>query len=157
VKRFVAILLGALTPVTGGGRGRSIAVAPGSSFQDCVAQALLPVRHGFGHFHHRRPIWVVQDAADQKTTPSSIMRDLRAEIAKFYGAGTLSGADAVQARKAFLELRDALTRGEVRAAENQNGRWQVNPWVKQGILLGFRLGELTEVNAGALSFVDKDT
>jgi len=33
----------------------------------------------------------------------------------------------------------------------------VNPWVKQGILLGFRLGELTEVNAGALSFVDKDT
>jgi len=85
------------------------------------------------------------------------MGNLRAEIERFYGAGTLSGADAVQARTAFLELREALTRGEIRAAEKQNGRWQVNAWVKQGILLGFRLGELTETNAGALSFVDKDT
>jgi len=85
------------------------------------------------------------------------MGNLRAEIEKFYAAGTLSAADTVQARRAFLELREALTRGEVRAAEKQNGRWQVNPWVKQGILLGFRLGELTEMNAGELSFVDKDT
>jgi len=85
------------------------------------------------------------------------MGNLQAEIEKFYAAGTLSGADAVQAREAFLELREALTRGEVRAAEKKNGRWQVNAWVKQGILLGFRLGELTEMSAGALSFVDKDT
>jgi 2,3,4,5-tetrahydropyridine-2-carboxylate N-succinyltransferase len=85
------------------------------------------------------------------------MRNLRVEIEKFYGASALTGADAVQARQAFLELREALTRGEVRAAEKQKGRWQVNPWVKQGILLGFRLGELTEMNAGPLSFVDKDT
>jgi 2,3,4,5-tetrahydropyridine-2-carboxylate N-succinyltransferase len=39
-----------------------------------------------------------------------------------------------------------------------NGRWQVNAWVKQGILLGFRLGELVKTGeAGGLSFVDKDT
>ena len=58
----------------------------------------------------------------------------------------------------FIEFRDALTAGKVRAAEKQNGRWVVNTWVKQGILLGFRLGELSEMGGdGGLSFVDKDT
>jgi 2,3,4,5-tetrahydropyridine-2-carboxylate N-succinyltransferase len=61
-----------------------------------------------------------------------------------------------EARSTFLEFRDALTQGKIRAAEKIDGSWVVNAWVKQGILLGFRLGELTEMNAG-LSFVDKDT
>jgi len=85
------------------------------------------------------------------------MEKLRAEIEKLYAAGTLSGADAARARQLFLGLREALTYGQVRSAEKQNGRWRVNAWVKQGILLGFRLGELTETGGGALSFVDKDT
>jgi len=61
-----------------------------------------------------------------------------------------------EALASFLEFRDALTRGEVRAAEKIDGRWIVNAWVKQGILLGFRLGELKRMDAG-LPFVDKDT
>src|SRR5579864_9735073 len=61
-----------------------------------------------------------------------------------------------EARKTFLEFRDALTQGKIRAAEKIDGCWVVNAWVKQGILLGFRLGELTEMGNG-LSFVDKDT
>jgi 2,3,4,5-tetrahydropyridine-2,6-dicarboxylate N-succinyltransferase len=69
--------------------------------------------------------------------------------------------DRDEARSLFLEFRDALTQGKIRAAERDMdpanpGRWVVNTWVKQGILLGFRLGELTEMSAG-LSFVDKDT
>ena len=60
------------------------------------------------------------------------------------------------ARQTFLKFRDELTQGRIRAAEKVDRRWVVNPWVKQGILLGFRLGELTDMNAG-LSFVDKDT
>jgi 2,3,4,5-tetrahydropyridine-2-carboxylate N-succinyltransferase len=64
------------------------------------------------------------------------------------------------ARRTFLEFRDQLTQGKIRAAEkigeNQNACWTVNPWVKQGILLGFRLGELADMTAG-LSFIDKDT
>jgi 2,3,4,5-tetrahydropyridine-2,6-dicarboxylate N-succinyltransferase len=64
------------------------------------------------------------------------------------------------ARRTFLEFRDQLTQGKIRAAEKtvkgKQARWTVNPWVKQGILLGFRLGELTDMSAG-LSFVDKDT
>ncbi len=62
------------------------------------------------------------------------------------------------ARATFLQFRDALTRGEIRAAEKINGEWKVNVWVKQGILLGFRLGELAQMGNGeCLSFVDKDT
>jgi len=59
------------------------------------------------------------------------------------------------ARQTFLDFRDALTQGRIRAAEKIDGQWAVNTWVKQGILLGFRLGELTEMSDG--SFVDKDT
>jgi 2,3,4,5-tetrahydropyridine-2,6-dicarboxylate N-succinyltransferase len=63
-----------------------------------------------------------------------------------------------EARATFLTFRDALTRGEIRAAESVDGRWNVNVWVKQGILLGFRLGELAQMGSGeCLSFVDKDT
>ena len=62
------------------------------------------------------------------------------------------------AREVFEEFRAALTRGEIRAAEKVNGKWRVNAWVKQGILLGFRLGELAQMGSGeCLSFVDKDT
>lgn len=60
------------------------------------------------------------------------------------------------AREIFLEFRDQLTQGKIRAAEKIAGNWIVNAWVKQGILLGFRLGALAEMPAG-LSFVDKDT
>jgi len=62
------------------------------------------------------------------------------------------------ARATFLEFRDLLTRGEIRAAEKIDGNWRVNVWVKQGILLGFRLGQLAQMGSGeCLSFVDKDS
>jgi 2,3,4,5-tetrahydropyridine-2-carboxylate N-succinyltransferase len=63
-----------------------------------------------------------------------------------------------EARRIFFHFRDALTGGKIRAAEKDGERWVVNAWVKQGILLGFRLGQLREMNDGdVLSFVDKDT
>ena len=66
--------------------------------------------------------------------------------------------DPAAARRTFLDFRAALTRGEVRAAEKIAGRWTTNAWVKQGILFGFRLGELQQMSDGdVLSFVDKDT
>jgi len=57
-----------------------------------------------------------------------------------------------------LEFREQLTKGKIRAAEKIDGEWRVNVWVKQGILLGFRIGELSETGTDSgLSFVDKDT
>ncbi len=82
---------------------------------------------------------------------------LRQEIEHLYARGALPTELAVHARHAFREFHEALTLGQIRAAEKQDGQWRVNAWVKQGILLGFRLGELVEMNSGALSFVDKDT
>jgi 2,3,4,5-tetrahydropyridine-2,6-dicarboxylate N-succinyltransferase len=60
------------------------------------------------------------------------------------------------ARKVFLEFRDQLTQGKIRAAEKIDDKWKTNAWVKQGILLGFRLGALADMTSG-LSFIDKDT
>lgn len=62
------------------------------------------------------------------------------------------------ARTAFEELRDALERGALRAAEPGADGWQVNAWVKRGILLGFRLGRIEDLEpAGPLTFRDKET
>ena len=82
------------------------------------------------------------------------MSSLQTEIQRLASLGAIE--QSAEARQTFLDFREALTRGEVRAAEKINGQWTVNAWVKQGILLGFRLGELSEMDAG-LSFVDKDT
>jgi 2,3,4,5-tetrahydropyridine-2,6-dicarboxylate N-succinyltransferase len=84
------------------------------------------------------------------------MHKLQAAIERLASLGEVESDP--EARKIFLEFRDALTQGRIRAAENAGGRWLVNVWVKRGILLGFRLGELCEMNDGSvLSFVDKDT
>ncbi len=81
---------------------------------------------------------------------------MRSAIEGFSATGVIP--DAVEARRVFLDFRTRLTRGEVRAAEKIDGAWAVNAWVKQGILLGFRLGELKEMSEGEIfSFVDKDT
>ena len=71
-----------------------------------------------------------------------------------------SGSEFTAADRAVFEkLKAALNRGEVRAAEkNEEGQWNVNSWVKQGILLGFRMGKLTDMSGGSsLRFLDKDT
>jgi 2,3,4,5-tetrahydropyridine-2-carboxylate N-succinyltransferase len=73
------------------------------------------------------------------------------------GAAAVGVADAEQA---FEELRLALETGIVRAAEPDETTelgWRVNAWVKRGILLGFRLGQLADMSGSGLSFVDKAT
>jgi 2,3,4,5-tetrahydropyridine-2,6-dicarboxylate N-succinyltransferase len=61
----------------------------------------------------------------------------------------------------FVNFRNLLNEGKVRAAEpdaSQPTGWRVNPWVKKGILLGFRIGEIVEMsNGGPLQFFDKST
>ena len=67
-----------------------------------------------------------------------------------------------EARRDGLDLvrqfRDGLNRGEHRAAERIDGIWQANAWVKQGILLAFRLGESRDRPlSDDFYFRDKDT
>jgi 2,3,4,5-tetrahydropyridine-2,6-dicarboxylate N-succinyltransferase len=83
---------------------------------------------------------------------------LQQQIEHFFAQPKLEANAKVEAHRAFAELRTALTQGKVRAAEKRDGTWQANAWVKQGILLGFRLGELAEMgDPKVLSFVDKET
>ncbi|HEV3037822.1 MAG TPA: 2,3,4,5-tetrahydropyridine-2,6-dicarboxylate N-succinyltransferase [Candidatus Angelobacter sp.] len=86
------------------------------------------------------------------------MQKLQTAIEQYYASAPLAGEALARAKAVFQEFQEALTRGELRSAEKINGQWQANAWVKKGILLGFRLGELVESGGdGPLSFVDKDT
>jgi 2,3,4,5-tetrahydropyridine-2-carboxylate N-succinyltransferase len=52
----------------------------------------------------------------------------------------------------FGEFKNALNRGEVRAAEPDGAAktgWRVNGWVKKGILLGFRMGSIVDMSSGS--------
>ena len=68
-------------------------------------------------------------------------------------------------RALFARFKEALNRGAARAAEPDPGSpsgWRANPWVKRGILLGFRLGAIVDMSVGApggprLPFFDKET
>ena len=57
----------------------------------------------------------------------------------------------------FHALVADLESGKVRVAEKIDGEWKVNAWVKETILSGFRLGNLTDMSEGQFSFFDKDT
>ena len=70
------------------------------------------------------------------------------------GAAAIGNPEALAA---FHQLRDALEAGTLRSASpdpNSPTGWAVNAWVKRGILLGFRLGALTQMGD---QFVDKST
>lgn len=82
---------------------------------------------------------------------------LQNEIEKYFEQ-KLEGADADRALKAFSKFKFFLNKGEIRAAECVSGEWKANEWVKKGILLGFRLGELEDVSlASHFKFFDKST
>jgi 2,3,4,5-tetrahydropyridine-2,6-dicarboxylate N-succinyltransferase len=84
------------------------------------------------------------------------MQSLKSAIERLASLGEVERNP--DARRIFMDFRDELTDGKIRAAERIDGQWVVNTWVKQGILLGFRLGELNETGQDAsLSFVDKDS
>jgi 2,3,4,5-tetrahydropyridine-2,6-dicarboxylate N-succinyltransferase len=54
--------------------------------------------------------------------------------------------------RAFDEFKAALNDGHIRAAEPDPSAatgWKVNAWVKQGILLGFRIGRIVEMQPAA--------
>ena len=91
---------------------------------------------------------------------SSSLDDLRERVERLFAAG--EAADRRAARAAFADLREALSRGWVRAAEpddTSSTGWKVNAWVKQGILLGFRHGDIADASMdhGRVPFFDKDT
>ncbi len=92
----------------------------------------------------------------------STQSELASQIERLYEEGT--SADKRESRKAFATLREELSAGRVRAAEPDPTTptgWRVNTWVKKGILIGFRSGDLVDLSIATLErrwfFSDKDT
>jgi len=87
---------------------------------------------------------------------------LQARIEQLQRAADANTVPA-DAEQVIHELLDALERGAVRAATRaEDGTWSAVPWVKRGILLGFRIGKLTDMSIPSMaehrfSFVDKHT
>ena len=84
---------------------------------------------------------------------------LQARIEALIAQGGAAPGD--EARAAVKELRAALSSGDARAAEpdpSSPSGWRVNAWVKRGILLAFRVGNIVDQTTdGRGLFFDKDT
>lgn len=89
--------------------------------------------------------------------------DLRTDLERLYAEPPAEYRE--EHRDLFARFKSALNRGEVRAAEPDPGSptgWRVNSWVKQGILVGFRMGAVVDMTVGEpsgprLPFFDKST
>jgi 2,3,4,5-tetrahydropyridine-2-carboxylate N-succinyltransferase len=95
--------------------------------------------------------------------PSEDLARLRPEIERLYAEPPATYGP--EHRQTFERFKEMLNRGEIRAAEPDAASptgWRVNPWVKQGILTGFRMGEIVDMSVGTfpggrLPFLDKST
>jgi 2,3,4,5-tetrahydropyridine-2,6-dicarboxylate N-succinyltransferase len=94
----------------------------------------------------------------------SSLRELERRIDTL--SSTPAGSDLPDdARGVVRKLLDALEAGSVRAAEKDQAtlEWRAVPWVKRGILLGFRVGGMIDMsitsgsNDVGFAFFDKDT
>ena len=90
-----------------------------------------------------------------------VFSHLESQIESFFAipASELTPDGRQEALTAFYDFQTALNQGEIRAASrNPDGQWVVHPWVKRGILLGFRLGEMVDYSIDDnFRYFDKET
>jgi 2,3,4,5-tetrahydropyridine-2,6-dicarboxylate N-succinyltransferase len=73
--------------------------------------------------------------------------NLQTRIENLYGG--MGASSPEESLKAFAELKMGLNEGRIRAAEPDPASptgWRANSWVKKGILLGFRIGQVVEMS-----------
>src|SRR5436190_1227073 len=58
-------------------------------------------------------------------------------------------------KSAILEVIQLLDQGKLRVAEKQSSQWVVQPWVKEAILLSFRINPNELINAAHTHYFDK--
>ena len=71
------------------------------------------------------------------------------------GAAFAGEVGLEEARPAVEQAIADLDSGAVRVAEKSDGEWRVNDWLKQAILLYFRLQKMTTFEVGPFEFHDK--
>jgi 2,3,4,5-tetrahydropyridine-2-carboxylate N-succinyltransferase len=95
------------------------------------------------------------------STPHSFsyMTDLQERIESFVAqTDEPGGVNRGAAGDAVADLVRALNAGDIRAAEpSDDGTWETNEWVKEGILLGFQIGRTVDYSSERFPFYDKNT
>ncbi len=86
---------------------------------------------------------------------TSTLRDLSVVIERAWATGP-GGVHPSHVHEAVEIVIDALNAGQLRVAERQSvGQWTVNQWVKQAVLLSFRLNDSKLMSVGGMSYFDK--
>ena len=74
----------------------------------------------------------------------------------FERRGEIDAATAsAELREAVAEALGLLELGQVRVAEQRDGTWTVNTWLKKAVLLSFRLNDSTIIRDGYTNYFDK--
>jgi 2,3,4,5-tetrahydropyridine-2-carboxylate N-succinyltransferase len=58
-------------------------------------------------------------------------------------------------QQAIRKVIDLLDSGTIRVAEQKNGKWQVNEWIKKGVVLYFPIQKMEVLEAGIFEYHDK--
>ena len=61
----------------------------------------------------------------------------------------------LEAETAIRKTIELLEQGRIRVCEKIHGQWQTHAWIKEAILLYFRIQEMRTITAGELHFYDK--
>ncbi|WP_282054294.1 2,3,4,5-tetrahydropyridine-2,6-dicarboxylate N-succinyltransferase [Maribacter luteus] len=81
------------------------------------------------------------------------MTELRKTIEKAWEDRALLKEAATQ--KAIRQVIDLLDAGELRCAEPSENGWQINEWVKKGVVLYFPIQKMETLEAGIFEYHDK--
>lgn len=81
------------------------------------------------------------------------MNDLRLKIEEVWNHRDLLEQDSYQS--AIVRVIELLDNGELRVAEQANGQWRVNDWVKKAVILYFPIQNMETIELGPFEFHDK--
>ncbi len=82
---------------------------------------------------------------------------LKEQIEKIY-SDTSKQPYPAEFYEIFNKFKEELNQGRVRIAHKKDGQWQVNDWVKKGVLIGFRIGTFADYSINnSFGFFDKST
>jgi 2,3,4,5-tetrahydropyridine-2-carboxylate N-succinyltransferase len=84
----------------------------------------------------------------------SLEADIRELWRHYQEDGTSVEQTSLETLSVLGEFLDALEDGEVRAADRVGGEWQVNEWVKRGVLLNFALRQISTYEYGGTEYND---
>jgi len=85
------------------------------------------------------------------------MTPLKTIIEKTYQTINVINAETIDnaSKSAVLEVIDLLDKGKLRVAEKKHHQWLVNTWIKEAILLSFRIAKNELLDAGYTHYFDK--